>query len=253
MKKSIAIIIARGGSKRIPSKNIKCFHGKPIISYVIEHLRMSKLFERIVVSTDSEEVKNIALSEGAEVPFSRPQSLSDDHAGTLEVLQHCLEFLEKNDSCFDRYERVCLAYPTAVNIDSETVIDGYRSLDSDLYDSAVTVVNYSKPIQRALRLVEGQCLEFKFPEYRNARSQDLEDLFFDAGQIYWFKKSHVFDAKSLWDGRVAPIVLEEDSVCDIDWPADWLKAEKIYLASKKVNYKKPVSGKAILKTNRPND
>jgi len=224
MTKCIAIIPARGGSKRIPRKNIKDFYGKPLIAYSIEVALASKLFDKVVVSTDDEEIAKIAKEYGAEIPFLRPKELSDDFTGTEDVINHTVDFLEKNS---EQYDYVCTIYATAPLLQKEYLIEGFKKLKNSKAINAFSATSMPFPIQRTFKLTaDGRCEMFT-PEYYMARSQDLEEAYQDAGQFYWKK----LDKKSneiMFGKDSIPVILPRHLVQDIDTLEDWKRAEVMY-------------------------
>jgi pseudaminic acid cytidylyltransferase len=222
---TIAIIPARSGSKRIPKKNIKKFFGKPMISYAIEAAGQSGIFDKIIVSTDSDEVSEIALQYGAEVPFMRPPELSDDHTPTAPVLLHTLDFLLKKGIDTDY---ICCIYPTAVFIQSGYLIEGHRIITENNVSSVFSVTSYSFPIFRALKINSKQCLEMFWPEHEMTRSQDLPEAYHDAGQFYWLDADKFRKSRKIYGHDSMPVILPRYLVQDIDTPEDWEVAERLY-------------------------
>ncbi|SEP97141.1 pseudaminic acid cytidylyltransferase [Butyrivibrio sp. TB] len=221
---TLAIITARGGSKRIPRKNIKEFCGKPIIAYSIEAAIGSGIFDEVMVSTDDEEISKIALSYGAKVPFLRSQEQSGDYATTSDVLLEVLDEYEKIGQSFDIG---CCIYPTAPFITSDKLKEaGIKFKESDA-DSLIPVVPFSYPPQRCFVIRENM-LSFKYPEYLNTRSQDLEKEYHDAGQFYFFRTKNFKESGNLLLGKVFPMVIDEMEVQDIDNLTDWQIAELKY-------------------------
>ena len=219
--KRLAIITARGGSKRIPRKNIKEFCGKPIIVYSIEAALNSGVFDEVMVSTDDEEIAEIAIKHGAKVPFYRSEATSNDFATTNDVLLEVLAEYEKRGEEFDAF---CCMYPTAPFISAERLKEAMDLLMSTDADKVFPVVAFSFPPQRAVVVEDGK-LVFKYPEYMYARSQDLEKHYHDAGQFYCFKTADYKETKSFWTGNILPIELSELEVQDIDTQTDWEIAE----------------------------
>lgn len=226
---AVAIIPARGGSKRIPRKNVRLFAGKPIIAYSIEAARTSGLFDRIIVSTDDQEIAAIAESLGAEVPFFRPAELANDFAGTNVVVKHCLQWLAMNRQPADY---ACCIYATAPFIRVGDLRRGYQCLIENGKDYAFTVTSFPFPIQRALRITQGGCIEAIWPENTMVRSQDLEEAFHDAGQFYWGRVEAFCNEVTLYSPASIPVVLPRYRVQDIDTLEDWRRAEMMYLAIK---------------------
>jgi len=224
---TVAIIPARGGSKRIPRKNIKEFCGKPMIAWSIEAARQSGCFDRIVVSTDDAEIAEVARQFGAEIPFMRPSSLSDDYTGTLPVISHAVEWLSDNGSPV--FEACCL-YATAPFVSSEDLKRGQQMLRSEACSYAFSVTSYAFPIQRAIRITsKGRVAMFK-PEHFQTRSQDLEEAWHDAGQFYWGVAKAWQDEKPIFSEEAVPVTLPRHRVQDIDTPEDWARAEWLFRA-----------------------
>lgn len=221
----VAIIPARGGSKRIPKKNIKLFAGEPIISYSIKAAQAADLFDRIIVSTDSEEIAEVAKSYGAEVPFMRPEALSHDHTPTRPVVNHAIEMTER---LYGRPEYVCCLYATAPFVQAADLKHGLERLIAENCDFAFTVTSFASPIQRALKLTADGRVAMLYPEYRNKRSQDLEEAYHDAGQFYWGRTQAFLDNVSTFSDAGLPIILPRHRVQDIDTPEDWQRAELLY-------------------------
>jgi N-acylneuraminate cytidylyltransferase len=225
----LCVIPARGGSKRIPRKNIKLFDGKPIIAYSIEAAIKSKCFDTIVVSTDDEEIAEVAHQYGAETPFVRPLSLSNDYVGTIPVVKHAIEwFMEKKKN----FEFVCCIYPTAPFISSDDIVTGIELLSESNNNYVFSVTNYAFPIQRAIRILNSKQVEMFQPKNFNTRSQDLEEAYHDAGQFYWGRASAWKNEIPVFSKTSIPIILPRYRVQDIDTPEDWLYAELMYKASK---------------------
>ncbi|MCG2579691.1 MAG: pseudaminic acid cytidylyltransferase [Marinobacter sp.] len=219
----VAIIPARGGSKRIPRKNIKPFCGKPMIAWTIEAAIKSHCFDRILVSTDDREIAEVANTYGAETPFIRPAGLSDDHAGTMPVIAHAIETLAHPIP-----DLVCCIYATAPFIAPENIQLGERRLlDSDA-NYAFSVTSYPFPIQRAIRMTPDERVEMFYPEEFSKRSQDLEEAWHDAGQFYWGKASAWLEQRPVFDHGSVPVKLPRHQVQDIDTPEDWLRAEWMF-------------------------
>jgi len=220
----LAIITARGGSKRIPKKNIREFCGKPILAYSIEAALESGLFDHVMVSTDSEEIAEIARKYGAEVPFFRSETTSGDFATTNDVLAEVLEEYEKRGMHFDV---VCCIYPTAPFVTAEKLKTAVAQLESSDADTLIPVVSFSYPPQRAM-VVENERLVFKYPEYLDSRSQDLQSHYHDVGQFYVFRTDRFAVNKKLMVGDILPFIVSELEVQDIDNLTDWKIAEMKY-------------------------
>lgn len=222
---SIAIIPARGGSKRVPRKNIKFFLGKPIIVYSIETALKSNLFDEVMVSTDDEEIAEIAKEHGANVPFLRSEKTSDDYATTVDVIEEVLHSYKELDK---EFEIGCCIYPTAPLISSEKLRESFTLLKSQSFDTVFPVVQYSYPIQRALKIDQQDRMELFFKENKKIRSQDLKTSYHDAGQFYSFSVNQFLTKKELWTKNTGVIVLNELEVQDIDTITDWKLAELKY-------------------------
>lgn len=224
MNEIIAIITARGGSKRIPKKNIKEFCGKPIIQYSIEAALESTLFSEVMVSTDSEEIATIAEASGASVPFLRKAETSSDHATTSEAIKEVLTTYQGQGR---QFEYGCCIYPTAPFVTKEILKRAMKQLISSDADTIFPVVAYSFPPQRAMVIRNG-LIQMQYPENLNIRSQDLEPIYHDAGQFYAFKIQSFMKTEALLCGKVIPIVRSGMEVQDIDNEEDWLIAEMKY-------------------------
>ena len=223
--KKIAIITARSGSKRIPKKNIKIFLGKPIIAYSIEKAINSKLFDRVMVSTDDKEIADISKNYGAEVPFFRSKKNSDDFSTTPDVLIEVLETYKKLNEEFDFG---CCIYPTAPLISKKELKKSFDILISKKYDCVFPILPFSYPIQRALRIENSEKVEMINPLNYRVRSQDLEKMYHDAGQFYWFNVSKFINKKKLWTNNTGFIIVDEINTQDIDDEMDWKLAEIKY-------------------------
>jgi len=221
---NLCIIPARGGSKRIPRKNIKDFLGKPIIAYSILAALKSGLFDEVMVSTDDDEIAKIAQSYGANVPFLRSNETSNDHATTYQVLEEVLNGFKKTGKVF---EHVCCLYPCAPFVTSEKLTLAYETMISNDFDGVIPLVAFSFPIQRAFR-IDNQKLSFFYPEYALTRSQDLQKAYHDTGQFYWSKVTSLLEYKSLVTVNTGSLILSELEVQDIDNETDWKLAEIKY-------------------------
>lgn len=218
---NLAIIPARGGSKRIPRKNIKLFLGKPIIAYSIEAAIESGLFSEVMVSTDDIEIANIALRYGAKVPFIRSTETANDYATTTDVILEVLEEYKKSGKVFDY---ACCIYATAPFVTSSKLKNSFYLLSESGFDSIVPIVPFSFPIQRGLQINNSK-INFLYPECINTRSQDLETIYHDAGQYYFFNVSKFLKSKQIWTVNTGGIVVSELEVQDIDNETDWKLAE----------------------------
>lgn len=223
----LAIIPARGGSKRIPRKNIKPFGGKPMIAWSIATAKQSGCFDRIIVSTDDAEIAQVAKAHGADVPFMRPPELSDDHVGTIPVIAHAVAWQNQHGA---QAQDVCCIYATAPFVQPADLQRGLQTLQSSEADYAFSVTSYAFPIQRAIRITAQQRVEMFQPEHFNTRSQDLEEAWHDAGQFYWGKASAWLAGKPLFSQHAAPVPQPRHRVQDIDTPEDWQRAEWLFKA-----------------------
>lgn len=221
----LAVIPARGGSKRIPRKNIKFFHGKPMIAWSIEAAKQSGCFDRIIVSTDDYEIAEVAMAFGAEVPFMRPPELSDDYTGTTPVIAHAIAW--QNNQGLKVSEACCL-YATAPFVQTKDIQRGLKLLLSGDSDYAFSVTSYPFPIQRAIRITPNNRVEMFQPECFETRSQDLQEAWHDAGQFYWGKANSWLAQKPLFGSGAAPVFLPRHLVQDIDTPEDWVRAELMF-------------------------
>lgn len=224
---TVAIITARGGSKRIPRKNIRAFAGRPMIAYPIEAAIRSGLFDRVMVSTEDAEIAAVARTCGAEVPFIRPAELADDHTGTVPVLRHAIGWLRANG---EPVEYVCCIYPTAPFLTADALRHGFAAVQEPGCRFAFSVARYGYPIQRALRRTGATGVEPFFPESIPCRSQDLEPAYHDAGQFYWGTAEAFMDGSQVFGATSTPIVLPSHRVQDIDDEDDWRRAEYLYRA-----------------------
>ena len=221
----VAVIPARGGSKRIPHKNIKPFCGKPMIAYSIEAAKNAGIFDRIIVSTDSKEIASIAKDFGAEIPFMRPMELADDFAGTDAVILHALKRLMEDG---EKIDYICCIYATAPFVKAEYIVKGYNLLCDKNAASCFSVTTYPFPIFRSLKINNQNRLEILWPEYKETRSQDLIEAYHDAGQFYWADTKKYLKEKQFYSKDAVPVILPRYLVQDIDTPEDWETAEKMY-------------------------
>lgn len=223
----VAIIPARGGSKRIPRKNIKEFCGKPMIAYSIEAAIESGCFDRVIVSTDDTEIAKVAQAYNAEVPFIRPEELSNDHAGTIPVIQHAVNWLIEQG---EAPEFVCCLYATAPFITPEAIKQGLQQLEDTNAAYAFSATSYAFPIQRAFRIKPSLGVEMFEPKQFDTRSQDLEEAYHDAGQFYWGTKEAWLTEKVIFGPESTPVILPRHRVQDIDTSEDWQRAELLFKA-----------------------
>ena len=222
---NICVIPARGGSKRILRKNIKEFNGKPIIAYSIEAALKSNCFDQVIVSTDDNEIAEVAKKYGAQVPFLRPDELSNDYAGTIPVIKHAIEWMEDNKSSV---ENVCCLYATAPFIRPQIISQAYQQLNNSKADYCFSVTSFVFPIQRAIKIVEKNKVSMFYPEHFNTRSQDLEEAYHDAGQFYWGKAQAFKDELPIFTEVATSYILPRYLVQDIDTPEDWIRAEAMH-------------------------
>ncbi|SDH61333.1 N-acylneuraminate cytidylyltransferase [Pseudobutyrivibrio sp. 49] len=220
----LAIITARGGSKRIPRKNIKVFCGKPIIAYSIEATLKSGIFDEVMVSTDDEEIASIAKKYGASVPFLRSEATANDFATTVDVLKEVICEYKARGKEFDS---VCCIYPTAPFIKGEKLQAAYELFQKEKADSLVPVVEFSFPPLRGFSITDGK-VKYKWPEFEKARSQDLDKIYHDAGQFYICSVKSLIDNNTLVSPNTVPFILDELEVQDIDTEMDWKLAELKY-------------------------
>ena len=223
----VAIIPARGGSKRIPRKNIKNFCGKPIIGYSINAALATELFDRVIVSTDDDEIADTAVALGAEVPFRRPKALSDDFTGTNAVVKHAIEWLNENGTSV---EYVCCIYATAPFLLPGLLHEGYEKLLNSNKLFAFSVTTFPFPIQRALLINQSGLIEAFYPENIDKRSQDMKEAYHDAGQFYWGLAEGFTSNAVLFSTASVPIIVPRHLVQDIDTMEDWQRAELMYKA-----------------------
>ena len=223
----LAVIPARGGSKRILRKNIKPFVGLPMIAWSIQAALHSQCFDRIIVSTDDAEIAQVARAHGAEVPFMRPAELSDDHTGTIPVIAHAIGWHNQVDTLATE---VCCIYATAPFVQAADLRRGLDILHSTGADYAFSVTSYAFPIQRAIRVTADQRIEMFQPEHFGTRSQDLEHAWHDAGQFYWGKAQAWQQGMPLFSHAAASVPLPRHRVQDIDTPEDWERAEWLFKA-----------------------
>ena len=222
--KNIAIIPARGGSKRIPRKNIRPFLGKPVIAYSIAAALQSGLFDEVMVSTDDEEIAEVARQYGAKVPFMRSATTADDYATTADVMLEVLECYKKQGIEFDT---LCCVYSTAPFVTADSLKSAYHLLAEKKFDAVFTAVAYSYPVQRGLKIDDGK-IRMVWPEYRKSRSQDLETIYHDAGQFYVSRVGSLYRHAGFWGPSTGGIILLELEVQDLDTETDWQLAEMKY-------------------------
>ena len=226
----IAIIPARGGSKRIARKNIKIFCGKPMIAWSIEAAKESLLFDRIIVSTDDAEIAGVAKLWGAEVPFMRPAELSDDLTGTTPVIAHAINWLQDHD---EMPSAVCCIYATAPFVQASDITKALAKLEDGAWQFVFSATTFEYPIFRAIEQQAGGKLKMFFPEYFHSRSQDLPEAIHDAGQFYWGLPQAWLKNIRIFDRWSSVVLLPRWRVQDIDTPEDWERAELLAKLMKK--------------------
>ena len=223
----IAVIPARGGSKRIPRKNIKDFCGKPMIAWAIEVALQSRCFDSVIVSTDDAEIAEVARQWGAQVPFLRPVALADDYTGTVPVVHHAIEWSLGNGHL---PSQVCCIYATAPFVQVADIQRGLALLQANDCSYAFSVTSYPFPIQRAIRITEKRRVEMFQPDKFDTRSQDLEEAWHDAGQFYWGYAQAWLENREVFTSASVPVPLPRYRVQDIDTPEDWMRAEWMFSA-----------------------
>lgn len=223
----VAIIPARGGSKRIPRKNIRPFAGQPMIAHSIDAARKSAIFDRIIVSTDDDEIAQVAHAHGAEVPFRRPADLSDDHATSIAVVAHAVDWLTSSGT---PPEAVCCLYATAPFVHVEDLRAGLSTLRQSEAEFCFPVTTFAFPIQRALRRDDSGAVSMLHPEHEITRSQDLPEYVHDAGQFYWGRAQAWRSGLPIYAKHSRTILIPRHRVQDIDTPEDWQRAELMHVA-----------------------
>lgn len=221
----LAVIPARGGSKRIPKKNIKDFLGKPMIAYSIETAIKSQCFDKVIVSTDCKEIAKTSKEYGAEIPFIRPKELADDFTATVPVITHAIEQMQQQGF---NPQWTCCIYATAPFLQAQDLQAGLKQLIEYDADYSFSATSFPFPIQRAIKLDEQQKVSMFYPEYEQARSQDLEESYHDAGQFYWGKSEAFLDNKPIFTSQSHAVILPRSRVQDIDTTEDWQQAELLF-------------------------
>lgn len=221
----LAVIPARGGSKRIPRKNIRPFCGKPMIAWSIEAALISGCFDRVIVSTDDPEIADVARQFGAEAPFVRPAELADDHTPTIPVISHAVNWVQSQS---ERPETVCCIYATAPMLQAEDLRQGLVLLEAQQCDYVFPVTIYPFPIQRAVRITTAGRVQMFYPENFGTRSQDLEPAYHDAGQFYWGRANAWLSSRPIFSPLALPLILPGHRVQDIDTADDWQRAEWMF-------------------------
>ena len=225
MTARIAVITARGGSKRIPRKNIRTFLGKPLIGWTIENMLASELFREVCVSTDDREIAEISTSYGASVPFLRRSELADDFTSTNDV---ALDFIEQYEASVSQVSEVCVAYPAAVAFDSRHLINSYEQFIDSRVDLQFVGLRFPSPIERAWVLDESHEPRLLHPQFEMTRTQDLDETFYDAGQIYWWRKGLSEAVRSGAPLRRGMYEISRNDAVDIDTEDDWAFAEQLF-------------------------
>lgn len=223
----LAIIPARGGSKRIPRKNIRQFAGKPIIAYSIEAAKQSQLFDRIIVSTDDPEIAQVANEWGAETPFLRPNVLADDYTGISAVIKHAIQW---HNNQGENIQYACCIYATAPLLQARYLREGFAKLSASKKSFALSVTSFPFPIQRAIRITNEGAVGAFYPEYASSRSQDLEEAYHDAGQFCWGRAEAFVNDVAVFSAASLAVILPRHLVQDIDTLEDWQRAELMYQA-----------------------
>lgn len=220
----VAVITARGGSKRIPHKNIRPFCGKPILAYSIEAALQSGIFDEVMISTEDDEIAKIAQDYGAVFPFRRSEETAGDHAMTIDVMTEVVESYQKIGV---RPEMVCCIYPTAPFVTAEKLKKAYTAFAESGAQALIPIVKFSFPPQRCF-VVDGEYVKFKWKEYELTRSQDLEPYYHDAGQFYMLRTDAMMEQRTMLPERTIPLICDEMEVQDIDNLEDWKIAEIKY-------------------------
>ena len=226
----LCVIPARGGSKRIPRKNIKRFCGQVMIGYSIKAALDSQCFDQVIVSTDDTEIAEVAKSFGASVPFMRPDELANDYVGTVPVIKHAIEWFDDQGQA---PSEVCCLYATAPFVRAGTIKKAYEQMQCTQVDYCFTATNFAFPIQRAIKVTAENRIEMFYPKHLETRSQDLEESYHDAGQLYWGKAEAFKQQKPLFSKSATPYILPRHLVQDIDTLEDWKRAELMFQILKK--------------------
>ena len=222
---NIAVIPARGGSKRIPRKNIKLFHGLPVIAYAINAARETGIFDEIFVSTDDEEIAEVAMNFGAKIPWIRATDLSDDYATTVSVMQDAVNKLKTNLTAL---ENICCIYPATPLLKPSFLSEGLKILEDGDWSYVFSGIKTSTPLQRFFSLGTSMGVEMLFPKYEATRTQDLSDFYYDAGQFYWGRKSSWESSLPIFSNKSTILEIPSESAVDIDTPEDWHYAENLF-------------------------
>jgi pseudaminic acid cytidylyltransferase len=221
---SIAVIPARGGSKRIPRKNVRLLNGKPAIAYSIQLAHSVGFFDRIIVSTDDPDIAKVSLEYGAEVPFLRSSNLSDDFTNTVDVIADAIKQIQ---NLGNKFNFVCCIYPVTPLLRPNRVEQALEVLQSGKWDYVFPAIEFSSPIERGFKKLGSGLIEFAFPQFENTRTQDIDKTFHDAGQFYFGKAEAWLDRKSILNGQSTFIELEKNETLDIDDLEDWVLVEQL--------------------------
>lgn len=224
---TLCVIPARGGSKRIPRKNVKPFHGRPMIAWSIQAALDSQVFDHVIVTTDDPDIADVARSQGAEVPFMRPAELSDDYTPTVPVIAHAIAQAEV---LWGTQDLICCLYATAPFVKASDISAARSLLDITEADYAFPVTSFPFPIQRGVKLRADGRMEMFQPEHAMTRSQDLEEAYHDVGQFYWGRRAAWLSGKALIGPDAAPLVIPRYRAQDIDTLEDWDRAERLFVA-----------------------
>tara|TARA_B100000315_G_C14494651_1_gene549313 strand:- start:269 stop:958 length:690 start_codon:yes stop_codon:yes gene_type:complete len=228
---NVAVIPARGGSKRIPRKNIKDFCGKPLIAYSIKTAVNTGIFDDIIVSTDNKEIADVAKEYGAKVPFIRPNALSGDFSTTGDVMVHAMKWIQKN---IDSISVVCCIYATAPFIQKEDLLNAYEVFKTNKWSYVFSATTFPFPIQRAIKRLDNGGITMFQPEHFETRSQDLEEAYHDAGQFYFGKPEAWLNNEKIFESKSEVVVLPKWRVQDIDTYEDWISAEYLFNSFNKI-------------------
>jgi len=222
---NVAVIPARGGSKRIPRKNIKEFYGKPMIAWPIEVAKQSDLFDHILVSTEDEEIAEVSIKFGAEVPFMRPVELSNDYAGTTKVIAHAVSWMHEQGW---QPDAVCCIYATSVFLNRDDLVQGFEALNTGKWKYAFSVTDFESPIFRSIKKRFDGGVEMFFPEHFESRSQDLPIAYHDAAQFYWGNPDAWLNNLKMFEHHSYPVLIPRWRIQDIDTYDDWKRAEFLF-------------------------
>ena len=226
----LAIVPARGGSKRIKNKNIINIDGKPMIHRTIQILKNSKIFDEIIVTTDSIKIQNISKKAGAKIYFTRPKNLSNDHVGTFEVINHSINFLKNKNGQYPEY--VCCIYPSSILLNKQDLISSFKKIKENIWNFVISITSFGHPPQRGLKINEGKITMVDKKNYKT-RTQDLEKIYHDAGQFYWGKVDSWLNKKFIFSSKTYGFELPRYRAVDLDDMEDLRMLKKIYMSTKK--------------------